>query len=136
MLITVAIVAAPALLFATGLPQPPRPNIILITVDTFRPDHIGYYGYERETTPFLDQFSREGAFFIQAFSSSGWTTPGLISILTGLYAPTHGVDIRGRRLDEAVETLPELLRGAGYRAPDIFFLSGIPNFSNGPCQGE
>ena len=54
----------------------------------------------------------------------------MISILTGLYAPTHGVDIRGKRLDEVVETLPELLRGAGYRAPDIFFLSGIPNFSN------
>ncbi len=129
-LIGVAIAAAPASLIATDSPEPPRPNIILITVDTFRPDHIGYYGYEKETTPHLDRFSREGAFFKQAFSSSGWTTPGLISILTGLYAPTHGVDIRGRRLDEAVETLPELLRRAGYRAPDIFFLSGIPNFSN------
>ena len=126
----IAIAVAPASLPASESPASPRPNIILITVDTFRPDHISYYGYEKETTPHLDQFSREGAFFKQAFSSSGWTTPGLISILTGLYAPTHGVDIRGRRLDEAVETLPELVRKAGYRAPDIFFLSGIPNFNN------
>ena len=130
MLVGVAMATAPASLIASDSPEASRPNIILITVDTFRPDHIGYYGYDKETTPYLDQFSREGAFFKQAFSSSGWTTPGLISILTGLYAPTHGVDIRGRRLDDAVETLPELLRQAGYRAPDIFFLSGIPNFDN------
>ena len=107
-----------------------RPNIILITVDTFRPDHIGYYGYPLETSPHLDAISKEGVFFKQAFSSSGWTSPGLISILTSLYAPTHGVDIRGRRLDPEVETLPDVLRKAGYRAPDIFFLTDLPNFSN------
>jgi len=107
-----------------------RPNIILITIDTFRADRIGYYGNPRDTSPELDQFAREGVFFRQAFSSSGWTTPGLISILTSLYAPTHAVDIRGRRLDAQVETLPDVLRRAGYRAPDIFFLSEIPNFAN------
>ena len=107
-----------------------RPNIILITVDTFRPDHIGYYGYPEDTTPHLDAISREGVFCREAFSSSGWTTPGLISILTSLYPPTHGVDIRGRRLNPEVETLPDVLRKAGYRAPDIFFLTDLPNFSN------
>ena len=107
-----------------------RPNIILITVDTFRPDHIGYYGYPLETSPHLDAISREGVFFKQAFSTSGWTSPGLISILTSLYAPTHGVDIRGRRLDPDVETLPDVLGKAGYRVPDIFFLTDLPNFSN------
>lgn len=115
---------------AQVLSTPFRPNIILVTVDTFRPDHIGYYGYPKNTSPHLDAISQEGVFFKQAFSSSGWTTPGLISILTSLYAPTHGVDIRGRRLDRDVETLPEVLRRAGYRAPDIFFLTDLPNFSN------
>ena len=109
---------------------PFRPNIILITIDTFRPDHIGYDGYPLETSPHLDAISGEGVFFKQAFSSSGWTTPGLISILTSLYAPTHAVDIRGRRLDPEVVTLPEVLREAGYRAPNIFFLTEIPNFSH------
>jgi choline-sulfatase len=112
------------------LGEPFRPNIVLITVDTFRPDHIGYYGYPMETSPHLDAISQEGVFFKQAFSSSGWTSPGLISILTSLYAPTHGVDIRARRLDPDVETLPDVLRRAGYRAPDIFFLTDLPNFSN------
>ena len=109
---------------------PSLPNVILITVDTFRPDHLGHYGYARDTSPHLDALSREGVFFRQAFSSSGWTTPGLISILTSLYAPTHGVDIRGRSLDPEIITLPEVLIRAGYRAPDIFFLTDIPNFSN------
>lgn len=105
-----------------------RPNILLITVDTFRPDHLGYYGYPHPTSPHLDSLAAEGVFFRQAFSSSGWTSPGLLSILTGLYAPTHGVDIRNRELDPEVTTLAEALRAAGYAAPDIFFLTDIPNF--------
>jgi len=107
-----------------------QPNILLITVDTFRPDHLGYYGYPLDTSPHLDTLASEGVFFKQAFSSSGWTTPGLISILTSLYEPTHAVDIRGRRLSPEVETLPDALRQVGYQAPDIFFLTEIPNFAN------
>lgn len=107
-----------------------RPNIILVTVDTFRPDHIGYYGHSRDTSPHLDAFSREGVFFREAFTTSAWTTPGLISILTSLDAPAHGVDVRGRALDPAVVTLPERLAAAGYLVPDIFFLTDLPNFSN------
>jgi arylsulfatase A-like enzyme len=124
------VVCALLALIAAPCQADKRPNIILITIDTFRADRIGYYGNPRDTSPQLDQFAREGVFFRQAFSSSGWTTPGLISILTSLYAPTHAVDIRGRRLDPEVETLPDVLRRAGYRAPDIFFLSEIPNFAN------
>lgn len=107
-----------------------RPNILLVTVDTFRPDHLGYYGYPLDTSPHLDTLASEGVFFKQAFSSSGWTTPGLISILTSLYAPTHAVDIRGQRLNPGVETLPDVLAKAGYEVPDIFFLTEIPNFEN------
>ena len=107
-----------------------RPNIILITVDTFRPDRLGYYGHDRDTSPNLDALSREGVFFKQAFATSAWTTPGLISLHTSLHAPAHGVDVRGRSLDPDVETLAEVLTAAGYRAPDIFFLTDIPNFRN------
>ena len=102
-----------------------RPNIILLTVDTFRADRIGYYGNPRGPSPALDEFAREGVFFRQAFNTSGWTSPGLISILTSLHAPTHAVDLRGRSMNPAVETLPEVLKAAGYRVPDIFFLSDI-----------
>ncbi len=107
-----------------------RPNILLITVDTFRADHIGYDGYPYATTPNLDSLSSAGVFFRKAFTTSGWTAPGLISIQTSLYAPSHGVDIRGRSMDPSVITLAEALREVGYRAPDIFFLTDIPNFQH------
>ena len=107
-----------------------QPNIIFITVDTFRADRIGYDGYSKNTSPHLDAISREGIFFKRAFTTSGWTTPGLISLLTSLYAPAHGVDIRGKSLDPGVVTLPEELAATGYHTPDIFFLTSIPNFEN------
>ena len=107
-----------------------RPNIIFITVDTFRAERVSYDGYHRPTSPHLDSLAAEGVFFKQAFTSSGWTTPGLISLLTGLYAPTHAVDVRGKRLDPAIETLPDALARAGYRVPDMFFLTVLPNFEN------
>ena len=109
---------------------PLRPNIIFITVDTFRPDRISYDGYHRNTSPHIDAISREGVFFKRAFTTSGWTSPGLISLLTSLYAPAHGVDIRGKSLDPGVVTLPDKLAAAGYYTPDIFFLTSIPNFKN------
>lgn len=118
------------LAIAAQAAAPTRPNILLVTVDTFRPDHLGYYGYPLDTSPHLDTLASEGVFFKQAFSSSGWTTPGLISILTSLYEPTHAVDIRGRRLDPEVETLVDALRRTGYQVPDIFFLTEIPNFEH------
>lgn len=122
------IVAAPVA--GHGLQGHDQPNIILITVDALRPDHLGYYGYERDTSPHLDTLSRQGAFFRQAFTTSAWTAPGLISIQTSQYAPTHGVDIRGKSMDPQVVTLAEALREAGYRTPDIFFLTDMPNFQH------
>ncbi len=106
------------------------PNIILITADTFRPDFLGYYGRPGNPSPVLDSLAREGASFSQAYSSSGWTTPGLLAVLTGLDALGHGVDIRGRSISTEIQTLPDVLRQAGYTAPDIFFLTDIPNFHN------
>lgn len=110
------------------------PNIILITADTFRPDRLGFYDSalvgESSVSPHLDTLSSEGVFFRQAFTTSAWTTPGLISIHTSLHAPVHGVDVRGLSLDPSVTTLAEALRAAGYRAPGLFFLNDMPNFSH------
>jgi choline-sulfatase len=105
-----------------------RPNILLITADTFRADHIGYDGYPHVTSPNLDTLSAAGVFFKKAFTTSGWTTPGLVSIHTSLYTPAHGVDIRGKSMDPSVVTLAEALHDVGYRVPNIFFLTDIPNF--------
>ena len=107
-----------------------RLNVLLVTVDTFRPDHLSGYGYARQTTPYLDSLAADGALFEEAISSSSWTTPGLISVQTGLWAPTHGVDVRGKSLNPGTPTFATELTKAGYVTPDILYLSSIPNLQN------
>lgn len=124
-LITVSILCV----FAKGVGAE-RPNVLLLTVDTFRPDRLSGQGNERPTSPHLDALGEDGVVFEQAMSSTSWTSPGLLSVLTGLYAPTHAVDVRGKSLRPGTETMATLLQDAGYAVPDILYLSSIPNFQN------
>ena len=64
-------------------------SVLLITVDNLRPDRMSLYGHERDTTPYLDKFADESAIFDNAFSTSAWTAPGMVSIFTGYYPPVH-----------------------------------------------
>ena len=59
-------------------------NLIVITVDCARSDRMGFNGYERDTTPYLNQLVKDGANFTQAYSQAALTSPGVISTLTGL----------------------------------------------------
>jgi len=104
------------------------PNILLFTVDACRPDHFGCYGYSRNTTPNIDKLARDGVLFTHAFSQSAWTTPGMISIFTSLYPPTHGVDAKDRTLKDDVLTLPRVLKANGYVAPVLPKFVDIPNY--------
>lgn len=113
----------------TALPDD-RINVLLITVDTFRPDRLSGYGHDRPTSPYLDSLAADGALFEQTVSSSSWTTPGLISVLTGQWAPTHGVDVRGKTLRPGTATMATELAKVGYVTPDILYLSSIPNLQN------
>jgi arylsulfatase len=71
----------------------PRPagDILLITVDTLRPDHLGLYGYERATSPNLDRYFSDAAIFERAYATNAHTSPSVASILTGQLPPDHGV---------------------------------------------
>jgi arylsulfatase A-like enzyme/Flp pilus assembly protein TadD len=94
----------------------PRPNLLLITIDTLRADHLGSYGYAGVKTPVLDALAREGVRFRNAFSPVPLTLPAHCSILTGTYPTFHGVhDNSGFVLSESQVTLAEVLKGAGYR---------------------
>ena len=104
------------------------PNILLFTVDACRPDHFGCYGYNRNTTPNIDKLAKEGVLFTHAFSQSAWTTPGMISIFTSLYPPTHGVDAKDRTLREDVLTLPKVLKWNGYVVPVLPKFVDIQNY--------
>ena len=102
----------------------PRPDVVLITIDTLRSDRVSFNGYSRQTTPFLDELANQGVRFATAYSSSSWTVPGMASLMTGLQPDHHGVqrglveegEIVGQEvLDDRFNLLAESLREAGYR---------------------
>ncbi|MBL8863317.1 MAG: sulfatase [Planctomycetes bacterium] len=109
------IAAAAALVCGAGCaPQPQRPNVLLITIDTLRADHLGCYGYQRPTSPRIDAFAAGAVVFENAHSSSSWTLPSLASIHTSLYSTTHGCWKIYSRLEPEFTTTAEILRDAGY----------------------
>ncbi len=91
----------------------PKPNIILISIDTLRADHLSCYGYRRQTTPNLDSLAGGGALFRNAYSTAVWTPPAHASMLTGLYPCQHGV-VDQNRLAEDIPTLAGALQQQGY----------------------
>ncbi len=94
----------------------PRPNVLLITVDTLRADRVGCYGYRKAATPTWDRLAREGVLFENAFCQVPLTLPSHASILTGLLPPRHGIRLNGPFfLPEGIETLASVLRKDGYQ---------------------
>ena len=92
-----------------------RPNVLLITVDTLRPDRLGAYGYDRIRTPNIDRLAAEGALFENVITDTPWTTPSMSSVMTGTYATVHGFkSTNANRLAQENVTLAEVLGEAGY----------------------
>jgi arylsulfatase A-like enzyme len=90
-------------------------RVIVICVDTLRPDHLSAYGYRRATTPVLDALvAEEGILFENAYAPSSWTLPSVASLFTSMDPPQHGVEDRGRRLGRSVPTLAGAFSGAGW----------------------
>lgn len=108
----------------------PPLNVILVTVDCARPDRFGVYGYERDTTPYLNDLMKDGVRFDNAYSQAAWTSPGVVSTLTGLYPRSHGVVISDRSVFESVDTLLDIFKREGYLTPDMTYLTAAPNFYN------
>jgi arylsulfatase A-like enzyme len=89
----------------------------LISIDTLRADHLGCYGYERDTSPFLDELAAGGARFANATINTHGTTPSHATILSSLYQEAHGVQAGSdppRAIPPEVALLPEILRSHGY----------------------
>ncbi len=76
-------------LFATCTRETARPNILLISIDTLRADHLGCYGYKRDTSSVIDALARQGTVFESAWSVTSWTLPAHVSMLTGLPISAH-----------------------------------------------
>jgi arylsulfatase A-like enzyme len=92
-----------------------QPNVVLLVVDTLRADHVGAYGYARDTTPHLDRLARDGVRFTHAWSTSSWTLPAHASLFTGLLPSSHGATEPHPRLDPGPQTLAGALAQRGYR---------------------
>ncbi len=91
-------------------------NVLLITLDTVRADHIGAYGYGKVETPNLDRLASQGVRFAEAGSPVPLTLPAHATILSGLLPPRHGVRNNGaERFPEGPATLASRLSAAGYR---------------------
>jgi arylsulfatase A-like enzyme len=89
---------------------PHHENVILITIDTMRPDRISAYGYDKHRTPNLDRLATEGTLFENAFCDVTWTTPSMASVMTGTYATRHGLRSSFQTLKPEAITLAEILR--------------------------
>ena len=95
------------------------PNLVLISVDCLRADHVGAYGYERDTTPNIDALAADGVVFEAATSTTSWTLPSHVSMLTGLTPSFHGVVDRWRKISSSLPYLPTLLSRSGFETNAI-----------------
>jgi Sulfatase len=111
-----------------------RPNVILISIDTLRADHLGTYGYASDTSPFIDSIARRGAVFDDVTVPMPATDPSHAAMLTGLHPVKTGLLSNAMVLAPEVETLAEVLREAGYAtwgATGVYHLSSRHGFGQG-----
>lgn len=99
---------------APAEPAKPAQNVLLITIDTLRPDHLSLYGYERNTSPELRRFFDGHEIWRHAYSAEASTAPSVASILTGRLPQNHGVRLFYQHLDNTVPTLADVLSARGY----------------------
>lgn len=92
-----------------------RPNVILITLDTVRADHVGCYGYKNIKTPAIDSLAADGIRFERAYATNPTTLPSHSTILTGTYPMLHGMhDFSGNKLSPMQPTLATIFKQQGY----------------------
>ncbi len=101
---------------ASGAGRAPatRPNVLLISLDTLRPDHLGCYGYPRDTSPHLDQFARSAVQFTNARAQAPWTLPSHMSLFTSQLPSRNRVYDLNHVLPEGIPTLAQILQENGY----------------------
>jgi arylsulfatase A-like enzyme len=139
---TCALAVAALLLCIAGCTPPPpaRPNIVMVLVDTLRPDRLGPYGNTRGLSPFLDELAARSTVFHNAYAQSSWTSASVASLFTSRYQSQHGVITFSSVLPAEEQTLAESLRDAGYDnggfianlllRPNLGYDQGFATFDN------
>ena len=104
----------PGLPAHAAVSRPPL-NVILISLNALRADHLKIYGYGKDTAPNISRLAGEGVVFEQAVAQSHWTLSSLASLFTSKYVHSHGLYERGQKLSRKEVTLAEALKAGGYR---------------------
>jgi arylsulfatase A-like enzyme len=115
-------------------------NVILISVDTLRADHLSCYGYQRQTSPHIDALALDGVTFLNTYASSPWTLPSHVSLLTSLHGVHHQVYYDDESMDPSLVSLADVLRqnqlycaaltGGGFVSSIYGFSKGFDTYSN------
>ena len=111
-----------------------KPDVILVSIDTLRADHLSCYGYERETSPFLDRLAKSGTQFLDARSPSPWTLPTHTTMMTGLHPHRHGVVDDSVERDPNTIMLAQVMKESGYETAGFvssLYVSSIFGFEKG-----
>ncbi len=109
-------------------------NVLLISVDTLRADHLGCYGYARQTSPNIDSLAENSVMFSNVYASSPWTLPSHVSMLTSLHCVHHQVYQDNEKMDPTILTLADLLRQNHFFCTAFTgggFVSSVYGFSKG-----
>jgi arylsulfatase A-like enzyme len=110
---------------ACGPEEAAQPSVVLIVIDALRRDHLSLYGYAKDTSPGLARLAEESAVFERCLATSSWTKPSMLSLLSGLYPPSHGGH-RDRKASPRIDFLGEVLQERGYATAAV---SGNPHVS-------
>ncbi|HVS08466.1 MAG TPA: sulfatase [Planctomycetota bacterium] len=153
---TVSLALAPAWACSEGGGATRPPNVVLVTIDTLRADHLGCYGYARPTSPRLDALAAGADRYTRCQATSAWTVPSHASLFTGRFPSQHGAhniatprgeEQRFRALASGTRTLAEALAAEGYRtagfaantaylAPHLGFGRGFETYQTRRVGGE
>jgi arylsulfatase A-like enzyme len=128
------------------VPETNPNNIILISLDTVRPDHLGCYGYERNTSPAIDRLATDGVLFKNTYSTTSWTLPGHVSLLTSLNCFHHQVYFPLQKMNPDTPALADILRtqqfycaaftGGGYLSETYGFSKGFDSYQEIRLHGD
>jgi len=130
----IVVVVSAVLIILSGGDSRVGPSIILVSVDTLRPDHLGCYGYGRDTSPAVDGFAEESLRFETCFSQAPSTRPSCSCILTGFLPHETKVISNRHALPSGVNSIAEILRQHGYKTLAVvsnFVFTGGSGFEQG-----
>ena len=106
-------------------------NVVLISIDTLRADHLSLYGYHRKTSPHLEELARDSTVFNRVYAHSPWTLTSHMSLMTSLFPLAHGAESK-TRISRNIPTLAETLKDAGYATAGFYAQSWLdPKFGFG-----